>query len=101
MLYAGLTLVSVVCISVIALCFLKDPKSCLMAFGSGCPCCFFCCPCLVRFAEKYLNPERIVKDNMNKYIPGVIVHDDGKIEHYEPSAKEIERMGEVIEILQS
>ena len=51
--YAGWTCLSVLLFLVLLACFASDPKACIMAFGTGSPCCLLC-PCyrkLIRFTD--------------------------------------------------
>lgn len=45
------------------------------------------------------NPEKYVHDRMNKYIPGMIVEEDGKVIHYQPTTEELDLLSQVIEEL--
>lgn len=47
--------------------------------------------------DKYTNVKQLVKDSMNRYMPGVIVKDDGTLDYYEPTTEEIEILMEIIE----
>lgn len=95
--YVGFTLLSVLGFVLIGYCFLRDPVACIFAFGTGCPCCLICCPCFRAFTDKYLDVKRLVKDSMNKYMPGVIVKEDGTLDYYEPTAEEVEILHEILE----
>ncbi|KAH3697925.1 hypothetical protein DPMN_085437 [Dreissena polymorpha] len=95
--YVGMTLLSVVGFVFIGACFIRDPIACIFAFGTGCPCCIICCPCIRSFTDKYLNVKRLVRDSMNRYMPGVIVKDDGTLDYYEPTTEELEIMMEIME----
>ena len=70
---------------------------CVIAFVTGCPCFLICVPVCRRFYDKYLDPAKIVRDNINVYLPGVIVHEDGTIEDYEVSPEEIDCIVEIID----
>ena len=69
----------------------------VFAFGTGCPCCIICCPCIRKFTDKYLNVKKIIKDSMNRYMPGMIIKDDGTFETYEPSGEELAIMEEILD----
>ena len=43
-----------------------------------------------------MDPKRLVRDSMNKYMPGVIVKEDGSMDYYEPTSEEIEILHELI-----
>ncbi|XP_052777724.1 uncharacterized protein LOC128215032 [Mya arenaria] len=95
--YAGTTLLSVACFAFLGICFIRDPVAFVFAFGTGCPCCLICCPCVRAFTDKFLNVKGLVKDSMNKYMPGVIVKEDGSLDHYEPTPEEVEILHELME----
>lgn len=42
--YAGYTLLVALAFIVVTICFVTDPRTCIIAFGSGSPCCLLC-PC--------------------------------------------------------
>ena len=67
---------------------------CVIAFVTGCPCFLICVPVCRRF---YLDPAKILRDNINVYVPGVIVHEDWTIEDYEVSPEEIDCIIEIID----
>ncbi|XP_061185435.1 uncharacterized protein LOC133193482 [Saccostrea echinata] len=100
--YLGMTLLSVAGFSFICYCFIKDPKRCIALFGTGCPCCIVCMPC-IKWYEKRIRAKIDVKammtENVNRYLPGCIIHDDGTIEAYEATQKEIDIAVEIIEIV--
>ncbi|CAC5395660.1 unnamed protein product [Mytilus coruscus] len=48
------------------------------------------CPCLMNQLKMYLEPNKIVQDQMNTYMPGLIIHEDGKLENYKPTPEEME-----------
>lgn len=98
--YVGMTALSVLVFVTIGICFLRDPVGCIFAFGTGCPCCLLCCPCVRAFTDKYLNMKRIVREQMNKYMPGVIVNDDGTLDFYDPTPDELDLLLEIIDELQ-
>ncbi|CAC5388027.1 unnamed protein product [Mytilus coruscus] len=93
------TLGSILLISLIAYCFVKDPKTCIIAFGSGCPCLLYMCPCLMNRLKMYLEPNKIVQDQMNTYMPGLIIHEDGKLENYKPTPEEMECILDIVDII--
>ena len=97
--YLGTTMLTTAGFIFIAVCFARDPMACIFAFGTGCPCCIICCPCIRKFTDKYLDPKKLVQDSMNKYMPGAIVNDDGTMDYYEPTFEEIEILMEIIEEL--
>ncbi|XP_045184025.2 uncharacterized protein LOC123542303 [Mercenaria mercenaria] len=97
--YAGWTLLSVFFFVFVGICFLRDPVACIFAFGTGCPCCLICCPCVRAFTDKYLDTKKIMREQMNKYMPGVIVNDDGTLERYEPTPDELDTLAELIDEL--
>ncbi|XP_060066034.1 uncharacterized protein LOC132546337 [Ylistrum balloti] len=97
MIFAGSTLLTVLMFSAIMFCFLRDPKSCIVAFGTGCPCLIVIFPCVMKCLDKYLNPARMVKENLNRYLPGVIIHEDGTVEKYDTTPEEIECITEIID----
>ncbi|XP_069102269.1 uncharacterized protein [Argopecten irradians] len=96
LIFTGSTLLTVLMFTAIAFCFLRDPKSCIVAFGTGCPCLLVVFPCIMKCLDKYLNPGRMVKENINTYLPGVIINEDGTVEKYDASPEEIECMTEII-----
>ncbi|XP_062620897.1 uncharacterized protein LOC134282508 [Saccostrea cucullata] len=100
--YLGMTLLSVAGFSFSCYCFMKDPKRCIALFGTGCPCCIVCLPC-IKWYEKRIRAKIDVKammtENVNRYLPGCIIHDDGTIEAYEATQKEIDIAVEIIEII--
>ena len=98
--YVGSTLLSVLLFSAIAFCFVKDPKSCILAFGTGCPCCILCLPCYFRLRERW-DPKKKMKENLNKYLPGMIIHEDGTIEAYDASPEELEIVADIIDEIAS
>ncbi|XP_071140755.1 uncharacterized protein [Mytilus edulis] len=93
------TLGTILLISLIAYCFIKDPKTCIIAFGSGCPCLLYMCPCLMNKLKMYLEPNKIVQDQMNTYMPGLIIHEDGKLENYKPTPEEMECILDIVDII--
>ena len=95
--YLGITLLSVAGFIFVGICFIRDPVACVFAFGTGCPCCLICCPCIRAFTDKYLDTKKLVRDSMNKYMPGVIVKEDGSMDFYEATSEEIEILHEIIE----
>ncbi|KAK3096057.1 hypothetical protein FSP39_022607 [Pinctada imbricata] len=97
--YTAWTLASVFIFSFIAYCFVKNPKTCIVSFATGCPCCVLCAPLFNRLYEKY-NPKQLMKDNLNKYLPGVIIHEDGTQENYEPTPEEMEIVGDIFDELE-
>ncbi|XP_050397090.2 uncharacterized protein LOC126815473 isoform X2 [Patella vulgata] len=98
--YLGLTLLAVLGFSVVAFCFLTDPKSCIIAFGTGSPCCLIICPCILHFVKRFLTPGAMIRDNTNKFIPGMMVHPDGRLETYDPTPEEIEAIMDIVDIIQ-
>ncbi|XP_060558059.1 uncharacterized protein LOC132718383 [Ruditapes philippinarum] len=94
--YAGWTLLSVAFFVFVGICFLRDPVACIFAFGTGCPCCLICCPCIRAFTDKYLDSKKIVREQTNKYMPGIIVNDDGTIDHYDPTPDELDALVELM-----
>lgn len=96
--YLGGTLTSVAIFSFIGYCFVKDPKGCIHAFGMGCPCCIVCLPCIRKCQEK-TDMEAVMKENMNRYMPGMIIHEDGTIDAYEVSPEEIDIVMEIVDII--
>jgi len=95
--FVGVTLLSVVGFTFLAICFIRDPVAFIFAFGTGCPCCLICCPCVRAFTDKYLDTKNLVKDSMNKYMPGVIMKDDGSLDFYEPTSEEIALLHELMD----
>ncbi|KAK3580134.1 hypothetical protein CHS0354_034075 [Potamilus streckersoni] len=95
--YVGITIGCVAGVSFLAYCFIRDPMAFIFSFGSCCPCCILCCPCIKKFVDKYMNPDKIVRDSMNKYMPGIIVREDGTIDTYPITAEETECLHAVIE----
>ncbi|KAL3885060.1 hypothetical protein ACJMK2_025158 [Sinanodonta woodiana] len=95
--YVGITIGSVAGFSFLAYCFIRDPMAFIFSFGSCCPCCILCCPCIKTFVDKYMNPDKIVRDCMNKYMPGIIVRDDGTIDTYPITDEETKCLHAVIE----
>ena len=95
--YVGLTLLSVMCFVFLGYCFIRDPVAFVFAFGTGCPCCIICCPCIQKFTDKYLNVKKIIKDSMNRYMPGMIIKDDGTFDTYEPTPDELDIMAEIMD----
>ncbi|XP_033725482.1 uncharacterized protein LOC117315409 [Pecten maximus] len=96
LIFTGSTLLTVLMFSGIMFCFLRDPKACIVAFGTGCPCLLVVFPCVMKCLDRYLNPARMVKENLNRYLPGVIIHEDGTLEKYNTTPEEIECMKEII-----
>lgn len=96
--YLGGTLISVAIFSFIGYCFVKDPKGCIHAFGMGCPCCIVCLPCIRKCQEK-TDMEAVMKENMNRYMPGMVIYEDGTIEAYEVSPEEIDIVMEIVDII--
>ncbi|OWF51470.1 uncharacterized protein LOC110449110 isoform X2 [Mizuhopecten yessoensis] len=97
LIFTGSVLLTVLMFSGITFCFLRDPKACIVAFGTGCPCLLVVIPCVMKCLDKYLNPAKIVKENLNRYMPGVIIHEDGTIEKYDASPEEIECITEIVQ----
>ena len=95
--YVGMTLLSVTCFVFIGYYFIRDPVAFVFAFGTGCPCCIICCPCIRKFTDKYLNVKKIIRDSMNRYMPGMIINDDGSFETYEPTGEELAIMEEILD----
>ncbi|KAK6184847.1 hypothetical protein SNE40_007218 [Patella caerulea] len=98
--YLGFTLLAVLGFSITAFCFLTDPKSCIIAFGTGSPCCLIICPCILHFVKRFLTPGAMIRDNTNKFIPGMMVHPDGRLETYDPTPEEIEAIMDIVDIIQ-
>ncbi|XP_041367263.1 uncharacterized protein LOC121381908 isoform X2 [Gigantopelta aegis] len=90
LMYVGITIASVFVFTVIAIFFITDPKSCILAFATGSPCCLVLSPCIVKGLSQFLNPGQVVRDQMNTYLPGMLIDRDGNIELYEITPGEIE-----------
>lgn len=43
--------------------------------------------------------EAVMKENMNRYMPGMVIHEDGSIEAYEVSPEEIDIVMEIVDII--
>lgn len=43
--------------------------------------------------------EAVMKENMNRYMPGMVIHEDGSIEAYEVSLEEIDIVMEIVDII--
>ncbi|XP_005095064.1 uncharacterized protein LOC101854629 [Aplysia californica] len=92
--YAGYTLLGVLLFLIIIGCFASDPRACVVAFGTGSPCCLLC-PC-IKSLYKYTNPSKLIQDSANTYVPGVLIEDDGTVTAYEPSPEETQTLYELI-----
>ncbi|CAG5116875.1 unnamed protein product, partial [Candidula unifasciata] len=92
--YAGYTALTVVIFLVIVACFASDPRACIVAFGTGSPCCLLC-PC-IKSLYKYTDPAKLIQASINTYVPGILVEDDGSMQMYEPSAEETDLLFELI-----
>ncbi|XP_046329917.2 uncharacterized protein LOC124113559 isoform X1 [Haliotis rufescens] len=96
--YVGITLGAVFLFVIIAFCFLVNPKQCIIAFGTGSPCCLIISPCILKCVEKFLDPGKIVQGQMNRYVPGVVIDETGKVaETYEPTPEELQALQELVE----
>ena len=42
-----------------------------------------------------------MKENLNKYLPGMIIHEDGTIEAYDASPEELEIVADIIDEIAS
>ncbi|XP_067653149.1 uncharacterized protein [Haliotis asinina] len=98
LMYVGITLGAVFLFVVIAFCFLVNPKQCIIAFGTGSPCCLIISPCILKCVEKFLDPGKIVQGQMNRYVPGMVIDEKGKVaETYEPTPEELQALQELVE----
>jgi len=90
-----ITLVSVTIVVVLVLTLICY---CCVKCGQNCPCCFLCCPCLIplSFIKDSIDPSELKKEEMKTFVPGVITHKDGTIEHYKPSPEEMECLLEIM-----
>lgn len=43
--------------------------------------------------------DRVMRENMNRYLPGVIVHDDGTIDAYKVSPEEVDIVMDIVDII--
>lgn len=43
--------------------------------------------------------EAVMKENMNRYMPGMVIYEDGTIEAYEVSPEEIDIVMEIVDII--
>ena len=91
----GLALAGVVIFAVLAYCVAQDPMSFLYSLGMGIPCCFLCVGCCTRCFHNYLDPREIIKSQINKYMPGIIVNEDGTLEEYDISEEESDLMMQI------
>ena len=92
--FAGFTLLGVAGSIFTVVCFLMDPRACLVAFATGSPCCLLS-PCyreLIQFAE----PTRIIKENINIYVPGIYVEPGGKLKEYLPTFEEMDCLYDLV-----
>ncbi|XP_059175277.1 uncharacterized protein LOC131955256 [Physella acuta] len=92
--YAGYTLLSVVVFLVLVACLALDPRAFIIAFGTGSPCCLLC-PC-IKSLYKYTDPAKLIQASANKYVPGILIEDDGTIKQYDPSPDEMEALFELV-----
>lgn len=101
LLYVGTTVLSVVGFSLLAFCFIKDPLAFIIAFATGCPCFLIIIPCITSRVRKFQqNSEKLLKENVNMYMPGIIIHEDGTVEHYQTTPEEVEAVMDIIDELQ-
>lgn len=49
--------------------------------------------------QEKTNMEAVMKENMNRYMPGMVIHEDGSIEAYEVSPEEIDIVMEIVDII--
>uniref|UniRef100_A0A2C9LCL6 Uncharacterized protein n=1 Tax=Biomphalaria glabrata TaxID=6526 RepID=A0A2C9LCL6_BIOGL len=92
--YAGYTFLAVLFFIFLIACFVFDPRAFVIAFGTGSPCCLLS-PCITSL-YKYTDPSQLIQASSNKYVPGIIVEDDGSLKSYEPSPEELEYLFELI-----
>lgn len=43
--------------------------------------------------------EAVMKENMNRYMPGMVIYEDGTIEAYKVSPEEIDIVMEIVDII--
>lgn len=82
------TLGVVVVVGILAFLFVKNPQKCIVSFGMGCPCIIYACPCIWRQIEGCIDPTKKLHEGINMYMPGLIVREDKKVEHYTPTQEE-------------
>ena len=92
--YAGYTLLAVVFSIFTIVCFLVDPRACLVAFSTGSPCCLLC-PCYHDLMQ-YTDPAKLIRANVNIYVPGVYIEEGGKMKQYPPTAEEMDCLHDLV-----
>lgn len=46
-----------------------------------------------------MDMEPVIKENLNRYLPGVIIHPDGTVDAYDVSPEEVDLVFEIIDII--
>ena len=94
LIYAGYTLLVVAGSIFTVVCFLLDPRACLVAFASGSPCCLIC-PCY-RDLMQYTEPAKLIRANVNIYVPGIYIEEGGKLKEYPPTPEEMDCLYDLV-----
>ena len=92
--YAGYTLLVVAGSIFTIVCFLIDPRACIVAFSTGSPCCLIC-PCY-RNLMQYTDPAKLIRANVNIYVPGIYIEEGGKLKQYPPSPEEMDCLYDLV-----
>ncbi|XP_076445729.1 uncharacterized protein LOC143283399 [Babylonia areolata] len=92
--YAGYTLLAVGASIFTVVCFLLDPRACLVAFSTGSPCCLIF-PCY-RNLMQYTDPAKLIRANVNVYVPGIYVEEGGRLREYPPTPEEMDCLYDLV-----